>query len=57
MTLSEPLDARVYAYAALRSLVSMALDAEADRIAVLGATLREPGPNVPRVSRSKWMSS
>ncbi len=41
----------------LRALVSMGLvlDAEADRIAALGATAREPGPTVPRVTRSQWM--
>jgi len=53
----EALDARVYAYAALRALVSMGLvlDAEADRIAALGATVREQRPTPPRVSRSQWM--
>jgi hypothetical protein len=53
----EALDARVYAYAALRVLVSMGLvlDGEADRIAALGATVREQRPTPPRVSRSQWM--
>ncbi len=53
----EALDARVYADAVLRALVSMGLvlDAEADRIAALGAILREPRPTPPRVSHSQWM--
>ena len=55
----EALDARTYADGALRALVSMGLvrDAEADRIAALGATVREQQPTVPRVSRSQWMTS
>ena len=54
----EALDARVYAYAALRALVSMGLvlDAEADRVPALGATVRETGPTPPRVSHSQWMN-
>ena len=53
----EALDARVYAYAALRALVSMGLvlDAEADRVTALGATVRETGPTPPRVNCSQWM--
>jgi phage terminase large subunit GpA-like protein len=53
----EALDARVYAYAALRALVSMGLvlDAEADRMAAYGAPLREQQPTLQRISRSRWM--
>ena len=53
----EALDARVYAYAALRALVSMGLvlDAEADRLAAQGAPPGEQRPTLPRVSRSRWM--
>ncbi|MBI4465074.1 MAG: hypothetical protein HY647_10250 [Acidobacteria bacterium] len=53
----EMLDARDYA--ALRALVSMGLvlDAEADRIATLGASVREQRPTPPRVSRSQWMNA
>ncbi len=57
----EALDARVYAFGALRALISMGmvLDAEVDRIAaqvgpVLGRVRdREP---VPRVTRSRWIA-
>ena len=54
----EALDARVYAYAALRALVSMglALDTEADRIAAHDAPVVEQRPPLPRVSRSQWMA-
>ena len=53
----EALDARTYAYCALRALVSMGLvlDAEADRIAALGAPVREQQPPPSRVSPSRWM--
>ena len=53
----EALDARVYAYAALRALVSMGLvlDAEVDRMAATGGPARDQRPTVPRVSRSQWM--
>ena len=59
----EALDARVYAYCALRALVSMGLrlDAEAERIAALrpaqGAE-RKPSAGGPtrKVLRSNWMN-
>jgi len=53
----ECLDARVYAYAALRALVSMGLvlEAEADRLAAQGAPLGEARPTLPRVNCSRWM--
>ena len=53
----EALDARVYAYAALRALVSMGLvvDAEADRLSRQDAPDGERRPTLPRVSRSRWM--
>lgn len=52
----EALDARVYAFGALRALVSMGLvlDAEAQRIAVRVAQLRDPAL-VSRVVRSRWI--
>lgn len=54
----EALDARVYAYAALRALVSMGLvlDAEADRTAARSGPVRREDSTVPRVSRSRWMN-
>jgi phage terminase large subunit GpA-like protein len=54
----EALDARVYAYAALRALVSMGLvlDAEIDRMAVCRAPGSEPRPTVSRISHSDWMN-
>ena len=53
----EALDARVYAYAALRAPVSMGLvqDSEDDRIGVQSAPFREQRPTLPRVRRSQWM--
>ena len=53
----EALDARVYAFGALRALVSMALvlDSEADRIGAQTAHLRDPA-RIPRVIRSRWIS-
>ena len=59
----EALDARVYAYDALRALVSMGLrlDAEAERIAALRPTPSgerkspEPAPT-RKVLRSNWMN-
>lgn len=53
----EALDARVYAYAALRALVSMGLvlDAEADRASAQGRPVREEMPTGARVNRSRWM--
>lgn len=50
----EALDARVYAYAALRALVSMglSLDNEADRI--LAANRPRPGPEEDR-DRKRWL--
>ena len=54
----EALDARVYAYAALRALVSMGLvlDTEANRITAQAAPVGEPRPALPRFSRSLWMA-
>jgi len=53
----EALDARVYAYAALRALVSMGLvlDAEAERTAAEGGPVREEAPTVMRIRHSRWM--
>lgn len=53
----EALDSRVYAYAALRALISMGmvLDAEADRIGTRDAPFRKHVPGLPRVSLSRWM--
>ena len=53
----EALDARVYAYAALRALVAMGLvlDAEVDRVAPHGRPVGELRPTLPRVSHSRWM--
>jgi phage terminase large subunit GpA-like protein len=53
----EALDARVYAYAALRALVSMGLllDAEADRISPQSGLRGEQRPTMARVNRSRWM--
>ena len=54
----EALDARVYAYAALRALVSlgMVLDAEADRLVAQDAPVCEAPPRQPRVGSSQWMA-
>jgi phage terminase large subunit GpA-like protein len=54
----EALDARVYAYAALRALVSMGLvlDAEADRVTAQNRPESQPRPSATKVSRSEWMS-
>ncbi len=51
----EALDARVYAYAALRALISMglSLDNEADRIAALKNEQPQPPPALPQQRR--WM--
>lgn len=53
----EALDARVYAFGALRALVSMGLvlDAEADRVVAQTAPFRDPAP-LPRVVRSRWIN-
>ena len=53
----EALDARVYAYAALRALTSMGmvLDAESDRISAQRADVCETPPIPSRVIRSHWM--
>jgi phage terminase large subunit GpA-like protein len=53
----ECLDARVYAYAALRALVSMGLvlDAEVDRISAQCGPVREESPAAARISHSQWM--
>lgn len=53
----EALDARVYAYAALRALVSMGLvlDAEVDRVLADRGTVRDS--RAERVSVSRWMLS
>jgi phage terminase large subunit GpA-like protein len=53
----EALDARVYAYAALRALVSMGLllDAEADRLSTQEVPLGEHRPTFPRITHSEWM--
>ncbi len=53
----EALDARVYAFGALRALVwmGMVLEAEADRVAAVGAPPGE-GPVTPGGSHSRWMA-
>lgn len=53
----EALDARVYAFGALRALVSMGmvLDAEVDRIVAQAVRLRDSEP-VPRITRSRWIA-
>ena len=55
----EALDARVYAYAAVRALVSMGLvmDAEVDRIVAQGGPQPAQQPTVSRLSHSRWMQS
>jgi phage terminase large subunit GpA-like protein len=55
----EALDARVYAYAALRALVSMGLvlDMEVERTAGIGGYPDDHRPRAPRISRSQWMTS
>jgi phage terminase large subunit GpA-like protein len=51
----EALDARVYAYAALRALISMglSLDKEADRIAALRTEQQQAAPAAPQERR--WL--
>jgi phage terminase large subunit GpA-like protein len=51
----EALDARVYAYAALRALVSMGLsvEVEAERLETVVTNTHAPGTD--RVARSRWM--
>jgi len=53
----EALDARVYAYAALRALVSMGLvlDAEAERMAAQDSPVCAQSPRTTKVSQSRWM--
>jgi phage terminase large subunit GpA-like protein len=53
----EALDARVYAYAALRALISMGLvlDVECDRIGTLRKRVDAAGPSIARFNRSRWM--
>jgi phage terminase large subunit GpA-like protein len=53
----EALDTRVYAFGALRALVSMGLvlDAEAGRIGARTALSREPA-RIPRVVQSRWIT-
>ncbi len=53
----EALDARVYAFGALRALVSMGmvLDAEANRTTAHSIPFRQEQPPSPRPRRSQWM--
>jgi phage terminase large subunit GpA-like protein len=53
----EALDAKVYAYAALRALVSMGLvlDAEVDRIRIRDPRFSGPPPSEAKIARSRWM--